>query len=230
MCKPIAFTYFNPKFQIIIEQLLTLEKKTHFLNLSEKQATLISGLIEQLNSYMRHNADSTWEFFKKDLLDQIVNIEYSSENTYILEIDMFSLLTSLSFFFSEIDQFLLFQLILKTHCVQILLNQLILTDENNNKINIEDTNDIDNDLNLDEILKYLNKSIQKECPGFICAQINANKAQKILKLSLLQFLRCSAIFYSCSYRLTPNNYEVIETNSQSKFKFLLFTAYCLQLG
>lgn len=201
-----------------------MENKQHFLSISEKQATLISGLIEQAHSYIRQNrADPVLKFIQKDLLDQIMNSEYSSETVSLFEVDMFGVLTSLSLLFSESDQFFLLQLVLKAHCLQILFNQLVLTDENNNGTNVGGAKDPGNNLNnVDGVLEYLAKSVQKECPGISCSRIDANKVKMVLKRSLLPFLRCSAIFYSGLYQLNANKCEIVETCPQSKLNNNLF--------
>jgi hypothetical protein len=153
----------------VIEQLLRVEDKPLFGNLTLKQTDLLSNIVKQAGIYgINKNIEAIRKYCVR-LLASILSSNETNELKSILEIDMFYLLVALCFSmpdlyadvvkekksnsstssasFGGLNDFNIFKLVLQAHCVQILLTKIKLNsfiDENDESLSLKEAEDDNN--------------------------------------------------------------------------------------
>jgi len=161
---------------------------------------------------------------------------FDSENSLkLFEMDMFHLFISLKFSIETIldqkpefqpnenSEFHLFRLILQCHCIQILINQLLFGCAiPDSKLECGSNDFTPGDLNnrseyqipyLDEILTFIIETCQQVHKTPIIFNMSSLKRiKRNFQTSLLQFLRCSAIFYSNLFNVNKKvlNHKILK--------------------
>ena len=134
---------------------------------------------------------------------------------------MFNLLISLNLssanpLLTETIRFNLFKLIFQVHCIQNLVNQLfgndIMDQENCNPESYQVDNDL---LNLGQLVVLL-KTIHNQEISEQLSDIELSYIQLKFKRSLIQFLRCAAIFYSNLFDLSTKKCDLVVDEFDSK--------------
>ncbi|CAF3756931.1 unnamed protein product [Rotaria socialis] len=198
-----------------IEQLLRIDSKSIFSQLSLRQSELVTCLIKVAAVYgSLHDSDK----IKKHCLTLLSVLLLSRTNIQIpslIDIDLFHLLVSLCFtlpilFASKetspsltnvppgnLNDLYLVRLIVMAHCIQILSSQGFLYET---KINDNQQAKMEKTINDDDELKTLQKLVEKiiknqTSPSSLALLLPIEEIRDKLKLSLFPLLRCTALFY-----------------------------------
>ncbi|CAF4308834.1 unnamed protein product, partial [Rotaria sp. Silwood2] len=199
-----------------IEQLLRIDSKSIFSQLSIRQSELINCLTKVAAAYgSLHDSDKIKKHCLK-LLSVLLLSRTNIQIPSIVNIDLFHLLVSLCFtlpilFASKqtspsltnvptgnLNDLYLVRLILMAHCIQILSSQGFLyeiknDDHQQSKMRQKS---IDDDAEKQTIEKLIEKIIKNQTPPSPSAQLlSLEEIRDKLKESLLPLLRCTALFY-----------------------------------
>ncbi|CAF1230767.1 unnamed protein product [Rotaria sp. Silwood1] len=199
-----------------IEQLLRIDSKSIFSQLSIRQSELINCLTKVAAVYgSLHDNDK----IKKHCLKLLSVLLLSRTNIQIpsvIDIDLFHLLVSLCFtlpiLFSSnqtatsltnvptgnLNDLYLVRLILMAHCIQILSSQGFLYEikNDNHQHSIMKHKSVDDDVEKQTIQKLIEKIIKNQTPSSSSVQLlSLDEIRDKLKQSLLPLLRCTALFY-----------------------------------
>ncbi|CAF3522414.1 unnamed protein product [Rotaria sp. Silwood1] len=199
-----------------IEQLLRIDSKSIFSQLSIRQSELINCLTKVAAVYgSLHDNDK----IKKHCLKLLSVLLLSRTNIQIpsvIDIDLFHLLVSLCFtlpiLFSSnqtatsltnvptgnLNDLYLVRLILMAHCIQILSSQGFLYEikNDNHQHSIMKHKSVDDDVEKQTIQKLIEKIIKNQTPPSSSVQLlSLDEIRDKLKQSLLPLLRCTALFY-----------------------------------
>jgi len=198
------------------------EKRGHFLDITDKQATLISSLIKHSAAYTcLTKADTILESITSDLLSQFFS---TSDEIHLFEIDMFHLLVSLNFsrigyFFDRDNEENVFKFILQAHCVQVLVNSLA-----EGSVDCQSVDECEEDnifFVTNETLWSLIKALSHENHLLrMVDNCDFLKIKSILRQSLTQFLQCSAIYFCNLYGITKKFCEVESVNNDNNSRLI----------
>ncbi len=194
----------------VTEHMMGNDKQAHFLDIADKQATLIASLIKHSAAYTNLNrGDIFLESITCDLLAQFFT---TGDEIGLYEIDMFHLLVSLNFsrigyLFDRAHEAHVFRFMLQAHCIQGLVNSLAKAGEVACKATCEE-----NDVGFvtDETLGGLIRAVCDESQQQLRLNDDLDflRVGLALKEALVQFLQCSAIYYSSLYGLTKKMCEI----------------------
>ncbi|CAF1204742.1 unnamed protein product [Rotaria sordida] len=200
-----------------IEQLLRIDSKSIFSQLSIRQSELINCLTKVSAVYgSLHDSDKIKKHCLK-LLSVLLLTRTNIQIPSLIDIDLFHLLVSLCFtlpilFASKqtspsltnvptgnLNDLYLVRLILMAHCIQILSSQGFLYEiknDNSQQFIIRHKNDDDDDAEKETIQKLIEKIIKNQTPPSSSIQLlSLDEIRDKLKQSLLPLLRCTALFY-----------------------------------